>query len=386
MSSAVGDHGNVRMEPPRTLYDGYVELPGYGDAPNRCRPLNPVGFCEGGHTILGRSSCQTRSCPDHWRDWVEKAVVSIVERLAAYREAQDGAEKRLVHAVASPPQDRTYSKRALWATRSDAYEALEAAGVRGGASIVHPWRTNERGDGLFETAVETGAIEEGTGKWAFLRDATDDQEELGRYIEAAPHYHALAAAEDVDGSRAPEGWVVENIRSLKRFHKWDSESYRDMARTAYYLLTHTGVQRGRQATTYFGDIHPAAFDPEEELTAATWNRIQDEARRAVKVDPEEEAEGIGDHGPEECPRDDCDCQVLPLEQLGEFLDRASGELLVERDGRERWLRLRGTHLFVQGLTDRPPPSIRSDRERFLNWLEVQGGTGAPEPQQTALPT
>ncbi|MFC7078291.1 hypothetical protein, partial [Haloarcula halophila] len=141
---------NIRPEPPTTYYDGAVKLPGYGESPDRCRPLTPVGFCEEGHTILGRSSCGTRYCPDHWRDWNEEAVINAVARLAAYRHAVDGAEKRLSHIVASPPQDRRYSKRAMWETRSEAYEVLKDAGVRGGMAVTHPYRTNERGDTLFE--------------------------------------------------------------------------------------------------------------------------------------------------------------------------------------------------------------------------------------------
>jgi hypothetical protein len=209
------DHARIRSGKPKTFYDGVVRIPGFGDAPERCRALKPVGFCDHGHTVLGRSSCGTRYCPDHWRDWNEDHVISAVSRLAAYRQSREGAERRLVHAVASPPQDRRYSAGSLWRTRSEAYEAFEAAGVRGGATVTHPYRTNERGESLFATAAREGDLEEGTGRWRFLRETADDWDDLGRYIEASPHYHSLAAARDVDGEAAPDGWVVKNIRSLK---------------------------------------------------------------------------------------------------------------------------------------------------------------------------
>ena len=317
MSTAT-DHGKLREETPTTYYEEVVRLPGYGDAPNRCRPMKPVGFCEDGHTILGRSSCGTRYCPDHWRDWLEDAVISLVERLAAYREAQDGWGKRMCHVVASPPPRTRWGVRDLWERRRDAYEALEAAGVRGGAAITHPYRTTREADRLYKQHAENVENSE-TGKWRFFRDLAadlpgDDWEELKKYTEASPHYHTLAAVEDVDSSAAPDGWVVENIRSFDRFEYDDSESYEDMVRTAYYVLTHGAVQDGRATSTYFGEINPNVFDPEEELTAAKWSRIQMEAERAVKgvaEEQEEEDEAVA-HGPEECPRDGCEACVIDV--------------------------------------------------------------------------
>jgi len=171
MSVASEDHGKLREGTPKTYYEDVVRLPGYGEAPNRCRPMKPVGFCEEGHTLLGRSSCGTRYCPDHWRDWIEDAVVNLVARLGAYREAQDGWGKRMCHVVASPPQDRRYSVQQMWDARSDAYDALEAAGVRGGASITHPYRTTPEADRLYQQSEES---EEGVGKWRFFRDLAGD--------------------------------------------------------------------------------------------------------------------------------------------------------------------------------------------------------------------
>jgi hypothetical protein len=372
------DHSRIRSGKPTTHYDGVVRIPGFGDAPERCRDLKPVGFCEHGHTVLGRSSCGTRYCPDHWRDWIEDAVISAVARVAAYRQARDGAERRLVHAVASPPQDRRYSVRSLWDARSEAYEAFEAAGVRGGVTVAHPYRTNDRGEAIFRAAAESGELDDGTGRWRFLRETADGWDDLGRYIEAAPHYHSLAAAEDVNGEAAPDGWVVKNIRSLANFHIHDTESYRDMAASFYYVLTHGAVQDGRQMTTYFGEVHPAAFDPEEELTVTEWDRIQTEAERAVKG-TEEAVEGDGGAGPEECPTDDCEAVVRDLMHLDEYLDDDDwvSSVRVRTDGPARLATLRGVRVFWSGLTDRPPPSARSSKGRFRRWLKERGQLRAP---------
>lgn len=371
--AASEDHTRLRSSTPSTFYDGVVRTPGFGDAPNRCRAHKPVGFCEHGHTVLGRSSCGTRYCPDHWRDWCQGAVIAAVARLAAYRQARDGAERRLVHAAASPPQDRRYSARALWETRSEAYDALEAAGVRGGMTVTHPFRTNDTGEELFATVAEHGELADGTGRWRFLREISDDWDDMTQYVEASPHYHALGASTDVRGDHAPDGWIVENIRSMKPFHIHDRESYEDMVASVYYVLTHGAVQQGRQMTTYFGEVHPSAFDPEEELTATEWNRIQLEAEEAV-LGREDDEEGHGSAGPEECPHDDCEAPVRELIYLSQFLEDDEWVESIREfvDGGTRLATLRGTHAYTRGMTDRPPPSARSSPAEFRRWLKRQG--------------
>ena len=383
------DHEPIRPEPPSTYYDGVVKLPGYGDPPDRCRGLTPVGFCEHGHTVLGQSSCGTRYCPDHWRDWLEDAVISMVARMAAYRQAVEGAEKRVSHVVASPPQDRRYTAREMWKARKDSYGVLHDAGVRGGPVITHPYRTSDRGDQLYATAQESGEVEEDTGKWAFLRDLADDWDKMSRYIEAAPHYHVpIAPAKDVQ----PEGsgdWVIKRIRTMRAFHLRDTESYRDMVASAYYVLTHGATQEGKQTTTWFGDVHPASFNPEEALTAAEWSRIEMEAEKAVKEDPgaEEDERGVS-AGPDECPTEECEAAVRDLLYLPEYL--ADEEWVEEgqrgRDGRERLARLRGAYAWWENRTDRPPPHVQMDEERMRNWLEDRGEAFMPRVGQVSLQT
>ena len=389
MSTVPSDHGAVRPEPPTTYYDGVIKTPGFDTPPDRCRGLTPGGFCDHGHTVLGRSSCGTRYCPDHWRDWCEDAVISMVARLAAYRHAVDGAEKPASHVVASPPQERRYSAREMWDTRSEAYDALEAAGVDGGPVVTHPYRTNERANNLFETAKASGEADEDMGRWAFLRDVAEDWEDMSRYVEASPHYHVpIAPRRYVDGEAAPDGWVVKRIRKLRAFSLRDTESYRDMVASAYYVLTHGAVQQGKQTTTYFGEVHPAAFDPAEELTAAAWSRIQMEAEKAVKEEPGEEGEGGMSAGPDECPREECEAAVYDVMYLGEFLEDEDwvAEVGRGRHGRERLARLRGVYAWWENRTDRPPPSVASDERRMRNWLEDRGEAFMGRVGQVSLST
>jgi len=391
MSAVTQDFEPLRDETPSTYYEEQIRVPGMGLAnrksryPERCRELKPVGFCCHGHPILGRSSCGARYCPDHWRDWIEGAVINMVARLAAYREAQDLSNRRMCHVVASPPQDKRYSVRGLWDTRSDAYDALEAAGVGGGAVITHPYRTNDKGDELYQTVKEHGDLGEGVGKWSFLRREAENQHgELLQYVEASPHYHALAPADDIDGSKAPEGWIVENIRSFKAFHYRDTEAYRDMVATAYYVLTHGAVQEGRSTTTYFGEVHPNTFDPKEAVGARKWEQIQFEAEAAVKGVPETH---VSDE-PEECPVEECRGEVIDVFYLDEYLDDDDfiSHVLSFRDGRKRLAQLRGALAYWQKRTDRPPPGAMRSEARYKEWLRERGEVFQPEPSQVSLST
>jgi hypothetical protein len=290
--------------------------------------------------------------------------------------------------VASPPQDRRYSQDRLYATRSDAYDALEAAGVPGGAVVTHPYRQNDRGQSLFDTAREHGELPEGVGLWRFLRDVSDGWEDMSRYIEPSPHYHAVAPLGDVDGSRAPDGWVVEQVRSFDRFYLRDMESYEDMVATAYYILTHGAESSGRATTTYYGELHPASFDPEEELTATEWNRIQMMATAAVKDEievPGEESEG-GESGEETCPHDGCDATLCDLLTLRERLDddEFKSRVYSHRDGHSRWLRLRGLLAWWEERVDRPPPGTVESEPRLLEWLEAKGQSFVGPSRQSGL--
>lgn len=367
-------------EPPTgggsAYYQDAVRLPGFGFAPERCRALQPVGFCQGhGHVQLGRSSCGTRRCPDHWRDWLTRAVENIVARLAAYRYVQEGAGKRLLHAVVSPDQERRWTDEAFWDARSGSYEAAEAAGARGGVTVPHPYRSSEEGERLWEMATEHGDVDDDLGKWSLFRDASDGWGEMQEYVEAAPHYHMLAPSEDFQGGEAPAGWVAKNIRSLPRFHVDDVEAYRPMAKVAYYLLTHSGMQEGRQTVTYWGEVHPAAFNPEEELTKARWDRIQEYAHRAVHERPGEGAAGTGEEE-ETCGREECDSVVVPIEELHDYMN---DEAWVRSLGRHERLELRGVQAWAR-FGDRPPPD--TEEKKVRRWLRRRGrlhsGLGNPQ--------
>lgn len=366
MRGAVDSVEDDLPTPESAFYGETVRIPGVGEPPNRCRGLSPVGFCDAGHVHLGRSSCDTRYCPDHWGGWVRDGTQSAVARLAAFREVADGWGKRLLHVVASPDADRVSVDR-FWSLRSDAQDAVRAAGVRGGYCIAHPYRTSDAADTLFAAACESGEWEKERGRWSFLRDwAGGDWDDWEPLVEAGPHYHFLAACEDFDPDAVPDGWVVKNVRSFSRFQKRDLEAFEDMARAAWYLRTHGAAQQGRQTATWFGEFHPSVFDPEEELGAVEWWAVKDRAAKAVGLEPEISSE----EEPEvRCAVDGCDAPVHELSDLRTYLSDGSWVASVPQD---RIRRLQGVRLWVLDEMALPPPTARADEGKLREWLRETG--------------
>lgn len=367
--------------PDTTYYGETVKIPGTGSAPNRCRGLSPVGFCEGGHVALGRSSCDTRYCPDHYLGWVRDGSASAVARLSAYREVAEGWGKRLLHLVASPEADRVSADR-FWSMRPEAQDAVQEAGARGGYCIAHPYRTSDAADELFRTAVQEGNLSAETGRWTFLRRfAGGDWEKWQSMTEAGPHYHFLAPCEDFDPDAVPDGWVVKNVRSFSRFEKRDMDSFEDMARAAWYLRTHGAAEEFRQTATWFGDVHPASFDPEEELGAVEWQFIQERAAEAVGVPMEEMRDGEGAKEERTCEVDDCEEILHDLDDLRMFTSDASWMRSIPPKRRHR---LRAVEIWMFEESQKPPPSVRSSEAKVQDWLLETGRMYFGHSKQTGL--
>lgn len=375
----------------RSYYEAEIKLPGYGHAPERCQTLRPVGFCVEGHPVLGSSSCETRGCPDHWRDGVERAVEAMVARLAAYRHTRTGWGKRMVHAVASPPQGRMWSTREFYNSRAETYEVAEEVGIRGGVCVSHPYRTSD----LLEARWQMADLDEGqrrAGKWAYARDLSGGEwSQMEEFIEPAPHNHLFAAAEDLDGEAVPGDWVVKNIRSLSPFYidadavpvaavlgsggriegdprEVALESYRDMASVAYYLLTHGAVSRtasghSRAGHTYFGELHPSKFNPERELSPEEWATIQELAAAVVGGEPDRPGHGM------KCPCEDCEAEVLPISDLSEWMDKEDWFSQLPPRRRNQ---LRALESWAVLKVDRPPPRARGSKELVESWLVERG--------------
>jgi hypothetical protein len=322
--------------------------------------------------------------------WRKDAAERLVARLAAYRQAQpDGSRRRLLHVITSPDRSRRWTADAFWDARSASYDAVKAVGGRGGVTVPHAYRTSDAGDWLFEEAVERGDWDRDVGKWSLLRDAADDWGEMLEYVEEAPHFHHLVALEDFNTDAIPSGHVVKNIRSLDPFRLRDMTAYRDMAATAMYLLSHAAFEPagvdggGRNTVTYFGEVHPNGFDPEEALTAAEWDRVQQMAERAVRTDPLEDVAGEALDEPDRrsCTVDDCDGEIVEIGELREWLRDPAW---LNSIGEKQATILEGAIGWLEEQGDRPPPS--TDRESLRRWLYQRGEARqyGPRTEQSSL--
>lgn len=417
--------GSVRGE---SLSD-IIRVPGFWEADESCENVKPTAFCESGHVQFGgESPCGTRTCPHHWLDWRKRAAANIVARLAAYRLAQsDGVDRRALHVVAAPEQDQRWTLNRFWQSRSESYEIVEEAGARGGVCLPHPYRTSDPADELYQGWLG-GEVAQERGRWRVIREYADDWDDMRAFTEVGPHFHHLAPVRDLDGDTVAgleerTGWVVHNVRSLAPVYldedevPWRyraeteksaetvvQEGFEDMARLVMYLLSHAAVQPSvgeaiaeRSTVTYWGEVHPNGFDPQEEFTDREWDKIQRLAAEAVGHEFEEDGEADED----ECWRGECEAVVVPLTDLSEYLSDVR-----EYEGWFGSLDVPQQHEILglkTYLGDRPPPGlatpdldgdgeshdlppggfrraaasatpdeVRGDREAFAEWLRSLG--------------
>lgn len=364
-----------------------IQLPGFGEAGEKCESLVPTGFCESGHVQLGsQEPCSTRTCPVHWDRWRREAVRSMVERLAAARFLEGGPQdiaRRAVHLITAPDQDRRWTTGAFWQQRSTSYEPARKAGAVGGYCVPHPYGTSERGDEEFGSAVAAGMDPE-VGKWSYLRTlAGDDWEAMQQFTAVRPHNHQIAIASDVDAEAVEaieeeSGWVVNNVRSLPPLYVKEAEvpvyeclgenygiertksdvvaeGFEAMVGLAMYLLSHAAVQpktgelSQRQTVTPWGAAHQVT--PEEDLPEGVWIAIQNHVEEAL-MHPRafEDESGATVH---QCARDGCEAAVQPVYKLNEWLadpDHTWFDSLKF----EQQLELLGAH---EWLSDKPPPGV-----------------------------
>jgi hypothetical protein len=229
--------------------------------------------------------------------------------------------------------------------------------------------------------VQDGDLDERTGRWTFLRRlAGGDWDRWESFVEPGPHYHFLAACKDFDPDAIPADWVVKNVRSFSRFERQDRESYEDMAKSAWYLRTHGAAEEFRQTATWFGEMHPASFDPAEELTAVAWDRIQREAAEAVGVPIEEMRDRDGD-GTRTCEVEDCEAVLHDIEDLQTFTADTSWMRSIPPKRRHR---IRAVEIWVFEETVIPPPAVRSSEARVREWLLETGRQYLSQSRQTGL--
>jgi hypothetical protein len=344
----------------RSFADTSLTIPGQSEPPGECGVWGPRQFCNSCADVkLGPHRCQRRICKDCWLTWRAKRAAAVTERLAGARQAASGAEKRLVHAVASPPQpsdatSRSDEVRTLvdWErAKKRAYDLAKEKGIRGGVLIPHGWRVTEEAKETWRELHDAGLVEHGIWKW--IREHDRDWRSLTYW---SPHFHILGLGADV-GANDPDGddgWVWTRIDSFPRFRIEDPETYKPMLKAASYLLSHVGfeTESGKQAIRWFGELANNQFSLEQ---LADWEQSVI-VRTVEEISNETDEKGEGPAA-DECDCEDCAGTLSPIYEAGVALCDPSW---CERIGRDAERRLSRAFEWAIGEIH-PPPGMKRPR-------------------------
>lgn len=343
--------------------DTSMTIPGKGEQPESCGAWYANEFCEAcGEPRLGRSRCETRSCPECWKRWRRRRSEKICRRLGAAREVEDnGLDKRAIHAVISPPEGEIRSLADVQNGFRDAYQIAKDKGVRGGVAIFHGWRVSQWAKDAFQELNDANLVDGGLWKW--VREHDRDWRDLTYW---SPHWHIIGLSRDFEANDpdAQDGWVAERIRSLKSFKTTEMEGFKDMVGCSMYLLSHTGFEAdtSKDSIRWFGDLATTKFSPEEELSTGKWNVIKRKAEQAAQPGrgEDDESEGEGFFEEEEDACDNCgSTSFSPIWDAGRALQDRSW---VKSIGRGQEQRLRVAFEWAIGEVV-PPPGMKNPRTR-----------------------
>ena len=343
--------------------DSSVTLPGKGDRGKNCGQWYPQQFCDScGEPRFGESRCLERSCPECWRAWSKQRAVGIIERLQKARETADsGLEKRAVHAVASPPEGEITSLVDVDRGFRTAYEKAKEAGIHGGTAIFHGFRVTD--EAKQQWAIETDSGDNGPKLWQWVREHNTHWRELTYW---SPHYHILGIAPEVESNNSD--WIIERIRTLDNYERSNLDSYRDIAKAAMYIISHTTFESNtsKDSIRWYGSLATSKFSADENMSSGVIDVI--ERKSAEAVDEPQKNTGSGEDEPE-CENCGSTGFSSIFEAGGALMDKG----WCNRIDREQERRLNTAFQWAIGEIEPPPglknPTSEADaREAFEHLL------------------
>lgn len=347
--------------------DSALTVPGKSEPPTECGEWGFREFCDTcGEPRAGPHRCQQRKCPDCSSTWRGNDAASITARLSAARREADGAESRVVHCTASPPEGSITTLVDYWSGFSDAYDLAEAKGIRGGVAFAHGWRVKDRVKRVFRRLSDADVITEGA-LWEFVRENDKDWRVQ---VYWSPHYHIIGLSPDVGADHPDEqdGWVFRRLSSDAWFNFTEPDSYEAVFRMAMYVLSHVGFEADsqKQVVRWFGSLAYNKF--------AGLDALEDWERSVVRRNVEEvTGRDIGGDSvavaPErDCPEDDCDGVLDSIWNAGRYLQDRDW---CEQIGRDQERRLALAFDWACGEVV-PPPGLQrpQSHEQLIEAFEV----------------
>jgi len=245
----------------------------------------------------------------------------------------------------SPSPGEIESVTGMFEARTKAVEIAKDHGVRGGVTIVHPYRPTENTKKRFRESDYSKV-------WRFIRE---NQHHWYGQVYWSPHYHILGLCRDFEAAESREdGWIIQNlstgkgvkpnVRKDRRFSPFRSlteeQPYKEMISAVRYLLSHTGIVGDRQSVTWFGDLHSTNFCPDPEaarerktepelgpLSRGSWDTI---CRTVEKLEGDEsdrsEDEEAVEEEKERCPCEGCEGRLHPIYRVIHFMDKNRDDL------------------------------------------------------------
>lgn len=235
-------------------------LPGHGSSYPDCGSIKALG-CENvgqhpGGKVFGRyyrSRCGRKGCPICFEGWAASQAERGSRRIASYvvgstfvdrltRKAFKETRKeprrvfhetlilelesilkrskpKVVHIVASPPQDSNFDRDHYSKLRKKATRIVKNRGLQGAASIFHPYRLHCRECDISIPDYQKTCLKCGGSNFAWVK---------------SPHFHYIGVGwldlEKVKRGFKRDGWVVKGF-GVRKSVFW----------TFQYLLSHAGV-------------------------------------------------------------------------------------------------------------------------------------------------
>lgn len=299
-------------------------LPGFGEEGPKCGDYYPESVCsECAELSFGTHDCGRRGCPNCWGKWAREAAVKRTVRLQARRLVEPADYHRQSgHFMYSPGwvPETVDDIREL---RVEAAETAKEKGLRGFDVVVHPFRTTEEANEMYERADPE------IGKWAWLRNEHPERmtfEAAEPLIEWSPHAHLIGLmSPDMDaGEDESDVWsLLRTFGPMEGRH--DQESHEEVYGAYRYLLSHSGIHEREQfnAVTGYGSLSNRKFC-EVKPSPGVMSVIEREVEAAVEVSVEDEEGGEGGEPEGEtrtCEREECEGELIEVLDVPMYLEQ-----------------------------------------------------------------
>lgn len=348
----------VEMDDVRFYADSSLTIPGKSEPPSECGEWGYREFCdECGEPFAAPHRCQQRKCPDCWLTWAGNDAASITARLSAARRVADGAESRLVHCTASPPDGSITSLVDYWSGFGDAYDLAQQKGIDGGVVLAHGWRVKPKVKREYRRKTDAEEITEG-GLWKWIRE---NERSWRAQTYWSPHYHILGLSADVGADHPDEqnGWVFRRLSSDSWFEFTDPDSYEAAFRMAMYVLSHVGFEADsqKQVVRWFGSLSYNQFAGVDALE--DWERsvLRRNVEEVTGRDPG--GDGAAVEPERDCKDQDCGGTLESIWHARRYLQDHEW---CSKIGREQERRLLLAYDWACGEVV-PPPGLQRPRSR-----------------------